>query len=276
MKKVIRVSESNLVKLIQKVLVEEKHINPKKLNEQGTPGGVTQDAVNKILAISKQNKARLSGSYLAPLQQSNIDKEFGKGTYEKFFNGGGKDILDAKKIEPKKDDSKPQIVIPSGVSQDAVNKILAISKQNKARLSGSYLAPLQQSNIDKEFGEGTYEKFFNGGGKDVLNGEKIFKTAPMTADQQKTLDTLTSNREKQLLAMYKSVKNGIIVNPSSVENGTKWTDFLTAYKVTQDELNKVIKSGMTNMDNKPKVDNKPKGNLKPKVVRNYTTMLAEI
>ena len=33
---------------------------------------------------------------------------------------------------------------------------------------------------------------------------------------------------------------------------------------------------MTNMDNKPKVDNKPKGNLKPKVVRNYTTMLAEI
>ena len=201
MKKVIRVSESNLVKLIQKVLVEEKHINPKKLNEQGTPGGVTQDAVNKILAISKQNKARLSGSYLAPLQQSNIDKEFGKGTYEKFFNGGG---------------------------------------------------------------------------KDVLNGEKIFKTAPMTADQQKTLDTLTSNREKQLLAMYKSVKNGIIVNPSSVENGTKWTDFLTAYKVTQDELNKVIKSGMTNMDNKPKVDNKPKGNLKPKVVRNYTTMLAEI
>ena len=276
MKKVIRVSESNLVKLIQKVLVEEKHINPKKLNEQGTPGGVTQDAVNKILAISKQNKARLSGSYLAPLQQSNIDKEFGKGTYEKFFNGGGKDILDAKKIEPKKDDSKPQIVIPSGVSQDAVNKILAISKQNKARLSGSYLAPLQQSNIDKEFGEGTYEKFFNGGGKDVLNGEKIFKTAPMTADQQKTLDTLTSNREKQLLAMYKSVKNGIIVNPSSVENGTKWTDFLTAYKVTQDELNKVIKSGMTNVVNNPKVDNKPKGNLKPKVVRNYTTMLAEI
>ena len=275
MKKVIRVSESNLVKLIQKVLVEEKHINPKKLNEQGTPGGVTQDAVNKILAISKQNKARLSGSYLAPLQQSNIDKEFGKGTYEKFFNGGGKDILNPKKIEPNKPQI-PQIVIPSGVSQDAVNKILAISKQNKARLSGSYLAPLQQSNIDKEFGEGTYEKFFNGGGKDVLNGEKIFKTAPMTADQEKTLATLTSNREKQLLAMYKSVKNGIIVNPSSVENGTKWTDFLTAYKVTQDELNKVIKSGMTNMDNKPKVDNKPKGNLKPKVVRNYTTMLAEI
>ena len=34
MKKVIRVSESNLVKLIQKVLVEEKHINSKRLNEQ--------------------------------------------------------------------------------------------------------------------------------------------------------------------------------------------------------------------------------------------------
>ena len=274
MKKVIRVSESNLVKLIQKVLVEEKHINPKKLNEQGTPGGVTQDAVNKILAISKQNKARLSGSYLAPLQQSNIDKEFGEGTYEKFFNGGGKDILDAKKIEPKiepkKDNSKPQIVIPSGVSQDAVNKILAISKQNKSGYRGSYLFPPQQSAIDSEFGAGTYNRFFYGGGKDVLNGEKIFKTAPMTADQEKTLATLTSNREKQLLAMYKSVKNGIIVNPSSVENGTKWTDFLTAYKVTQDELNKVIKSGMTNVVNNPKV------NTKPKVVRNYTTMLAEI
>jgi len=34
MKKVIRVSESNLVKLIQKVLVEEKQINSKRLNEQ--------------------------------------------------------------------------------------------------------------------------------------------------------------------------------------------------------------------------------------------------
>ena len=198
-------------------VISEQEINPSNiLNEQSTPGGVKQDAINKILAISKQNKAKLSGSYLAPLQQSDIDNEFGVGTYSKFFNNGGKDILDAKKIEPKKNNSKPQIVIPSGVSQDAVNKILAISKQNKAGLQGSYLFPPQQNAIDVEFGQGTYNKFFYGGGEDVLKGTKIFK--PISAA---TPATKPASKPAAKPATIKPVVNPTIPKELKDVNGVK-------------------------------------------------------
>jgi hypothetical protein len=174
--------------LDKKILEEVKRFNlmsgysPKRtltenLNEQATPGGVKQAAVDKILAISKNNYSRGRGSYLFSTQQSDIDKEFGQGTYDKFFNNGGQNILYNKKTEPKQEQksTKPEIEIPSGVSQAAIDKILAISKNNYSRGRGSYLFSTQQSDIDKEFGQGTYSTFFNKGGKDVLMGDKTFK-----------------------------------------------------------------------------------------------------
>jgi hypothetical protein len=176
--------------LDKKILEEVKRFNlmsgysPKKtlsenLNEQATPGGVKQAAVDKILAISKNNNSKGKGSYLFSPQQSEIDKEFGQGTYDKFFNNGGQNILDNKKIEPKQEQksTKPEIEIPSGVSQAAVDKILNFSKNNKSKLQGSYLFPPQQKEIDTEFGQGTYDKFYRGGGKNVLIGRSIFKTS---------------------------------------------------------------------------------------------------
>jgi len=176
--------------LDKKILEEVKRFNlmsgysPKRtltenLNEQATPGGVKQAAVDKILAISKNNNSKGRGSYLFSPQQSEIDKEFGQGTYDKFFNNGGQNILDNKKTEPKQEQksTKPEVEIPSGVSQAAVDKILAISKKNKSRGRGSYLFSPQQSEIDKEFGQGTYSTFFKGGGEDVLMGRNIFKTS---------------------------------------------------------------------------------------------------
>lgn len=239
MKKVIRVSESNLVKLIQKVLVEEKHINPKKLNEQADLG---------------YDIATIMGE----LNRTNSDEQKIVDTVKNYNDKASfKQFVDQYKVKSGKDFGVDIYrAIQSDTDKDELNDLKAHLKPMGITVTKKY---------DQKNGIGSY----------VFDGLDT-PAAPMTADQEKLRTTLTSNREKQLLAMYKSVKNGIIVNPSSVENGTKWTDFLTAYKVTQDELNKVIKSGMTNMDNKPKVDNKPKGNLKPKVVRNYTTMLAEI
>ena len=77
MKKVIRVSESNLVKLIQKVLVEEKHINPKKLNEQADLG---YDIATIMGELNKYN----SEGYL------------NKNYFKDFLNSGGN--LSAKRL----------------------------------------------------------------------------------------------------------------------------------------------------------------------------------
>ena len=43
------------------------------------------DKIDKILKISAEKKKGGGGSYLAPLQQREIDKEFGQGTYSKFL-----------------------------------------------------------------------------------------------------------------------------------------------------------------------------------------------
>lgn len=69
------------------------------LNEQQLPGGITQDALNKILGYSKKNKSALKGWNLFPTQETEIDKEFGTGTFKKFFYGGGKELL--KSDDPK-------------------------------------------------------------------------------------------------------------------------------------------------------------------------------
>ena len=246
MKKVIRVSESNLVKLIQKVLVEEKHINPKKLNEQADLG------YDIATIMGELNKNNSDEQKIVDIVKKYTDKASFKQFVDQYKAKSGKDfgedIFGA--IQPNNDKTEW-----ADLSNHLKSMGITLSHANTG---GTPQRP-------------KYSATFTG---------LDTPAAPMTADQEKLRTTLTSNREKQLLAMYKSVKNGIIVNPSSVENGTKWTDFLTAYKVTQDELNKVIKSGMTNVVNNPKVNtnvvNNPKVNTKPKVVRNYTTMLAEI
>ena len=126
---------------------------------------------------------------------------------------------------------KPEIAIPNGVSQAAVDKILAFSKENKSKYKGSYLFPPQRNAIDGEFGAGTYNRFFYGGGEDVLKGDKIFKAV---------VDDVTNTREQNLLAIYKLVdKDGIIRAPGSQMNGVKWEDYVKTYKVTNDEISKL-------------------------------------
>lgn len=100
-----------------------------------------------------------------------------------------------------------QIPYPSGISKPAIDKILSISNANKKALKGSYLFPMQQQEIDKEFGQGTYDKFYNGGGKDVLDRKKFFKpqntvTTPPTT-QQKQVTTPPTTQQKQVTSTSK-------------------------------------------------------------------------
>ena len=152
----------------------------KTLSEQTIPGGISQQAYDKIMAISATNRKNLRGGLLFPTQQAEINKEFGADTYSKFYQNGGESILNTvKKQEEKKPQEQgkklPEISLPNGVSQQAVDKIIAISKKNKETLRGSSLFPSQQQSIDAEFGTGTYSKFFYNGGEEVLKGEKVFK-----------------------------------------------------------------------------------------------------
>ena len=62
------------------------------INEQSIPG-VSQDAIDKILDFSAKNKRGFSGSSLFKPQIYEIDKEFGQGTYQKFLDGGGENLL---------------------------------------------------------------------------------------------------------------------------------------------------------------------------------------
>ena len=70
--------------------LHESRTKKQYLNEQ-TYGGVSQAAVDAILAVSKKNG--LKGSMLAPLQQREIDKQFGAGTFDKFYKNGGEKLL---------------------------------------------------------------------------------------------------------------------------------------------------------------------------------------
>ena len=168
---------------IERIKLLSKYDNSKTLSEQTIPGGIPQQAYNKIMAISAENKKGLRGSYLFPDQQAEINKEFGADTYTKFYRNGGEKILMTKVTEPKQEKqikTTPQIPLPNGVSQQAVDKIMSISAENKKGLRGSYLFPAQQAEINKEFGADTYTKFYRNGGEDVLKGEKTFMKQTQT------------------------------------------------------------------------------------------------
>jgi len=62
-----------------------------------------------------------------------------------------------------------------------------------------------------------------------------------TYQQQTTLPDVTvkstlTPRQKNINNAFCAVKNGAIVNPSSANNGIKWVDFVTTYKVTTAEI----------------------------------------
>ena len=201
------------------------------ISEQNTlPGGISKQAYDKIIAVSQQNKKKLSGSYLAPLQQREIDAEFGAGTYDKFFNNGGQGVLDNKKVNVPKKTSLPQIPLPNGISKQAYEKIMAVSQQNKKKLSGSYLAPAQQRVIDAEFGAGTYDKFFNNGGRDVLDGKKVFK---LDTPAVTTTTPVAGERQTNINNTFCSVRDGKITTGAS--NGKPWESYKTTYSITAAE-----------------------------------------
>ncbi len=199
MKKIIRLTESQLKSVISRIINEtsvEKGVGiseQKFLNEAEIPfpTGVSKQAIDKIMSISAQNRKGLRGSYLFPAQSAEIDKEFGQGTYQKFLTGGGQSVFDKKNTfigttKPQQTQSKQtqskEIPFPTGLSKEAYNEIMSISAQNKKGLRGSYLFPAQASEIDKKYGQGTFKKFTDAGGYDVLSGKATFKiSAPAAA-----------------------------------------------------------------------------------------------
>ena len=118
MKKTIRLTESDLKRVIKKIL-----------NEQSIPGGISQQAFDEIMAISKKNKASYRGSYLFPAQQSEIDKKFGVGTYGKFFKNGGEQMLMKPETAPL---PKTPVAAAAAVPNTATAGNLPFELKNKA------------------------------------------------------------------------------------------------------------------------------------------------
>ena len=78
---------------IQRIKLLSKYNNSKTLSEQTIPGGISQQAYDKIMSISATNRKNLRGGDLFPAQQSEINKEFGTDTYTKFYRNGGEALL---------------------------------------------------------------------------------------------------------------------------------------------------------------------------------------
>ena len=234
MKKVLRVSESNLVKLIQRVLVEEKHINPKKLNEQNDLG------YDIATIMGELNRTNSDEQKIVDIVKKYTDKASFKQFVDQYKTKSGKDFgVDLyRAIQPYNDKTEWNDL--------------------KTHLSSLGITLNHVSDGGKQ---GRYIATFTG---------LDTPAAPAAAG---------NTREQNLFIMYTSVgKDGVIHAPGSVNDNMKWSDYVRVFQVTQDELNK-LKSNpyiKTDFHKSSKVVNKPKGNLKPKVVRNYTTMLAEI
>jgi len=57
------------------------------------PGGISQEAYNKIMSYSKQMRLDLKGSLLGPEYQKAINNEFGPNTYDDFWRDNGAAVL---------------------------------------------------------------------------------------------------------------------------------------------------------------------------------------
>jgi hypothetical protein len=196
---------------IQRMNLLSRYDNSKTLSEQAIPGGISQQAFDKIMTISKQNKKGFRGSYLFPAQQTEINNEFGADTYSKFFYNGGEAML-MKPVE--KPVEKPATTpvrataIPGGISRQAFDKIMAISARNRKNLSGSYLFPAQQTEINNEFGADTYTKFYKNGGEAMLMKPETAPLATTTsANSKESLDYYAGEADKAM-AKYKTAAVG--------------------------------------------------------------------
>ena len=75
---------------------------------------------------------------------------------------------------------------------------------------------------------------------EINKAREYVKTAPEVKTDP-VVDNVPNAREQNLLAMYKLVdKDGIIRAPGSAQqNNKKWSDYVTEFKVTPEELSKL-------------------------------------
>jgi hypothetical protein len=65
---------------------------------------------------------------------------------------------------------------------------------------------------------------------------KVISEQQNTTLPDVTVKNTLTRRQKNINNAFCAVKNGLIVNPSSAHNGTKWVDYVTTYKVTSAEI----------------------------------------
>jgi hypothetical protein len=107
---------------IQRMNLLSKYDNSKTLSEQTIPGGISQQAYDKIMSISATNRKNLQGGYLFPTQQTEINKEFGTDTYTKFFNNGGEALLKSGVTQKTDTTTDPWTKYPCVVNHPKVTK----------------------------------------------------------------------------------------------------------------------------------------------------------
>jgi len=141
----------------------------------------------------------------------------------------------------------------SGVSQEAINKILSLSKKNKSALRGSYLFPTQQKEIDVEFGSGTYQKFLDNGGEKLLQGQGSTSSQAILSDLETKLWNDRKNRAETLESKCLTLNMPYKWDNVSAEfldmftSGPKWSELpniLSKLKTVNDfcQLNSNIKN----------------------------------
>lgn len=65
---------------------------------------------------------------------------------------------------------------------------------------------------------------------------KVISEQEQTTLPDVTVKNTLTRRQKNINNAFCAVKNGVIVNPSSSHNGTKWPDYVSTYKVTTAEI----------------------------------------
>ena len=77
--------------------------------------------------------------------------------------------------------NEAEIPYPTDLPKDAYDAIMKFSEDNKKANVGSYLVSTQAAEIDKKYGAGTFKKFTDAGGYDVLMRTSTFTGIPAPA-----------------------------------------------------------------------------------------------
>ena len=85
-KRILNLHKEATKKQYLKEVIDEK-------SGQEIPGGISQDAYDKIMQYSKEMKRTFQGALLNDLQQKAIDNDFGVGTYANFWRDSGDEVL---------------------------------------------------------------------------------------------------------------------------------------------------------------------------------------